>query len=672
MSDLTDSLTRSIRDVISAAVDRFLEVAARVIDSIVGRVGAALAGAASALDETFSKVGSALQGAFETAVDTLSGLAAKALAGITALIDRAIVFIGELLDPVAEGISDAFDRLGEFTDDISGKVSELIEVALTGVNSLADRVLEFATSIPKSLADLADSVGAGLRENLAEPLLKIPDAIWNALVDVWGRLTEDDRAQLNAAIDRFVLSGDSPPKTREEVKTYFEFALPKGAIGGYLATFFLFILNIVGSMQALAAPSNELIQQQVWAEQPTKLMEVRDLIEAERRGTIDREGALRELRAWGYDGVRSAIWLGLRDNTIPEADALSWRHRGILSDEDTRANLTARGWIPRDVEALLKASLLIPPVPDLIAMAVREAFSPEIAERFGQFEDFPAPFAEAAAQQGISDEWAQRYWAAHWALPSIQMGFEMVHRGVIEQDDLNLLLRAQDIMPFWRDKLTAISFSPLTRVDIRRMHKVEVLTEAEVNRAYHDIGYSDLNAERLTAFTLRLNAPKATEDVDELAKLTRASVIGFFEDGIIDATRARSLLLDLGVSEQATDLFISAKEADIERSDRKAQIQLIVDQQRAGILQFDEAQDKLAGLGLETREQELAITKLLREKAVKTLLPPRGTLDKMFKAQVISKEDYLATLQLRGYSEIWAGRFLQMVEMGVDAGEDTS
>ncbi len=672
MSDLTDSLTASIRDTISAAVDRFLEVAARVIDSIVARVSAALEGAAGILTETFDKVASGLQGAFEGAVETLSGLATKALDGITSLIDRAIAFIDELLEPVVEGISDTFDRLGEFADDISARLSKLIDATLTGVNSLAERISDLVTSIPQSLADLADSVLDAARESLAEPLREIPEAIWNALSSLWGRLTEDDRAKLNAAMDQFVLSGDSPPKTREEVKTYFDFALPEGAIGNYLATFFLFILNIVSSMQALAAPSQELIQQQVWTAQPTKLLEVRDLIEAERRGTIDREGALSELRAWGYDAVRGAIWLGLRDNTIPEADALSWRHRGILSDEDARANLKARGWIPRDIDALIDASLLIPPVPDLIAMAVREAFSPEIAERFGQFEDFPEPFARAAAQQGISEEWAQRYWAAHWSLPSIQMGFEMVHRDVISTDDLNLLLRAQDVMPFWRDKLTQIAFSPLTRIDIRRMHKVEVLTEAEVNRAYHDIGYSDLNAERLTAFTLRLNAPKATEDVDELAKLTRASVIGFFEDGIIDATRARSLLLDLGVSEQATDLFITAKEGDIERADRKAQIQLIVDQQRAGILQFDEAQDKLSGLGLETREQELAITKLLREKAVKTLLPPRGSLDKMFKAQVISREDYLATLQLRGYSEVWAGRFLEMAEMGIDAGEDTS
>ena len=672
MADLVDSLTRSIQDTLAAVVNRFLAVASRVIESIVSRVGEALAGAVDVLTGTFDKIASALRGAFESAVETLSDLAAKALEGVTSLIDRVVEFMAELSGQVATEISEAFDALGAFTEEISTKVSELIDVALTGTASLAARISELVESIPQSLADLAASVAAAARESLAEPLREIPEAIWTALTVLWGRLTEDDRAKLNKAIDEFVLSETSPPRSRDEVVDFFRLAHPKGQVAQYVVGLLIFVATFLSQATALAAPNLEQLNQETWTRQPFRLLDIRDLIESERRGLIGREDAIAQLRSWGHDTPRAEDLLALRNNTIPEADALSWRHRGIMSDEDTRANLVARGWIPRDVEALIEASLLIPPVPDLIAMAVREAFSPEIAERFGQFEDFPAPFAEAAAKQGISEEWAQRYWAAHWALPSIQMGFEMVHRGVINTADLSLLLRAQDIMPFWRDKLTQISFSPLTRVDIRRMHKVGVLGEDEVNRAYHDIGYSDLNAERLTDFTLRLNAPKAREDVDELAKLTRASVLGFFEDGIIDSAKARSLLLDLGVSEQATDLFIGAKEADLERADRKEQIQLIIDQQRAGILKFEEAQDKLAGLGLETREQERAITKLLREKAQVTRIPPRGSLDKMFKADVIDREEYLATLELRGYSQTWAGRFLKMAEMGIDAGEDTS
>ena len=672
MSDLTGQLIAQLSQTLSSTVDRFLATASQVIESIVASVSEALSGAVAVLAGTFDNVASALSGSFEGAVETLSGLAATTTEGITSLIDSVAAFVSQISEQVAGEISEVFDAVGRFADDISGKVAELIEVALTGTQSLAARIAELVESIPQSLADLAESIGQAVQEGLAEPLREIPESIWTALTVLWGRLTEDDRANLNEAIDKFILSGDSPPRSRDEVVDFFRLSHPKGQIAQYVVGLLIFVTTFLGQASALGAPNTELLNQETWRRQPFRLIGIRDLIEADRRGLVPRDEVISELRAWGHDEPRAKALLNLRNNTIPEADALSWRHRGILSDEDARANLKARGWIERDVEALVKASLLIPPVPDLIAMAVREAFSPEIAERFGQFEDFPEPFAKAAAQQGISEEWAQRYWAAHWALPSIQMGFEMVHRGVIEIDDLNLLLRAQDIMPFWRYKLTAISFSPLTRVDIRRMHKVEVLTEAEVNRAYHDIGYSDLNAERLTAFTLRLNAPKAREDVDELAKLSRASVLGFFEDGIIDAAKTRQLLLDLGVSEQATDLFIQAKEGELERADRKAQVTLIVNQQRAGVLKFEEAQDKLGGLGLETKEQELAVTRLLREKAETTRLPARGSLDKMFTAQVIDEEEYLDTLQLRGYSEVWAGRFLEMVRLGVDAGEDTS
>jgi len=149
-------------------------------------------------------------------------------------------------------------------------------------------------------------------------------------------------------------------------------------------------------------------------------------------------------------------------------------------------------------------------VQDLITMSVREVFSPDIAQKFGQFEDFPADFATYAKQQGVSDEWAKRYWAAHWVLPSITMAFDMLHRGVIDQATINQLLRAQDIMPFWRDKITAISYNPYTRVDVRRMHKAGVLSEDEVLTAYKDLGYDDVKALKMTDFTLLEYLPNET------------------------------------------------------------------------------------------------------------------------------------------------------------------
>ncbi|GAI43190.1 unnamed protein product, partial [marine sediment metagenome] len=64
-------------------------------------------------------------------------------------------------------------------------------------------------------------------------------------------------------------------------------------------------------------------------------------------------------------------------------------------------------------------------------MAVREAFHPELIAKYHYMDNFPPEFAEYMAKQGFSVEWAQRWWVAHWRLPSISAGFDMLHRGQI-------------------------------------------------------------------------------------------------------------------------------------------------------------------------------------------------------------------------------------------------
>ncbi len=198
----------------------------------------------------------------------------------------------------------------------------------------------------------------------------------------------------------------------------------------------------------------------------------------------------------------------------------------------------------------------LPPLADIISMAVREAFSPSIAQRFGQYEDFPEDFAKYAEQQGMSEEWAKRYWAAHWGLPSPQQGFEMLHRGVIDENDLQLLMKAQDIMPFWRDKMIEIAYRPLTRVDVRRMYKEGILSEDGVYSAYKDAGYSDDNAEAMTEFTIAYV-------LGQQSKFTSGDIIKAYTQRMIESSEARSLLKTVGV--QDSDISYILDTADYKR-----------------------------------------------------------------------------------------------------------
>jgi len=198
----------------------------------------------------------------------------------------------------------------------------------------------------------------------------------------------------------------------------------------------------------------------------------------------------------------------------------------------------------------------IPPVADIITMAVREAFTPAIAERFGQYEDFPDDLAEWAGKKGLKPEWAKRYWAAHWSLPSANQGFEMLHRGVIDKTELEMLLRALDVMPFWRDKLIDIAYKRVTRVDVRRMYKTGVLTETEVYEANLELGYNERDAKRMTEFTV-------ISTLQSLAKFTTTDVISAYTKRMIDRTEAGGLLRDLGV--KSNDVSYILDTADYKR-----------------------------------------------------------------------------------------------------------
>jgi len=233
----------------------------------------------------------------------------------------------------------------------------------------------------------------------------------------------------------------------------------------------------------------------------------------------------------------------------------------------------------------------IPPINDLITMAVREAFTPEIASRFGQYEGLPKEYVDAAAKKGLTKQWAERYWAAHWTLPSVQQGFGMLHRGIINQADLGLLMRALDIMPFWRDKLMQLSFKPLTRVDVRRMHLLGTLDEGGVKRAYLDVGYSDKNAGLMTDFTVRYNRRS-------LAGFTQRDVITAYINRYVEHGAATSILREIGI--KGTEIPNIMRLASLKRDwkGKDETISAIKNRYTKGTRNLEQTRSVLSQLGL--------------------------------------------------------------------------
>jgi len=287
----------------------------------------------------------------------------------------------------------------------------------------------------------------------------------------------------------------------------------------------------------------------------------------------------------------------------------------------------------------------IPPVADIITMAVREAFTPEIAARFGQYQDFPPDLEKYAGQKGLSKEWAERYWAAHWALPSPQQGFEMLHRGVIDTTELDMLLRAQDVMPFWRDKLVQIAYRRLTRVDIRRMYKQGVLSESDVLESYLEHGYNPENAERMTEFTIR-------QTLATLSKFTSGDIIKAFASRMISRGDAVGMLRDIGISSGDANYIVSTAEYKRVWAFTDDQIAGIRNLYRKRIYNENQTRDKLARLNLPAEQIDVLMQQWFYDK-VEELDATWSTAQtlKFLKRKLISSGRARQELNLNGYTD---------------------
>ena len=277
------------------------------------------------------------------------------------------------------------------------------------------------------------------------------------------------------------------------------------------------------------------------------------------------------------------------------SDIIAYQLRQDSELTDLDQHLRKIGIHPEYTDVYKTLAFPIPPIADLITMAVREAFTPAIAERFGQYEDFPTEFETWAGKKGVSSEWAKRYWASHWMLPSATQGFSMLHRGIIDEPTLHMLLRALDVMPFWRDKLVKVAYRPLTRVDVRRMYKEGILDEAGVFKAYQDHGYGPDNARAMTDFTVQYVLTQQT-------KFTTLDVISAYSQRMITASTTRTLLTMLGVRSENLSFIISTADYKREWEFTEQRIKGIKNLYKRKVYNRDKARDELGKLNIATEQ----------------------------------------------------------------------
>ncbi len=338
----------------------------------------------------------------------------------------------------------------------------------------------------------------------------------------------------------------------------------------------------------------------------------------------------------------------LRDGIRPMLTPFQLRDAYYRSDKklaDPDRELAKLGFVPSDIQTIKTIFPYYPPPTDLIRFAVREVYSPTLRSEFGLDQEFPSEFSSAAAKIGMDTDTAKNYWAAHWILPSVGQGYDMLHRGEITKDQLKRLLRMQDVMPFWRDKLINIAYSVPTRIDIRRLRRAGVYKSVDdVTKAYIRLGYNPKDALDLAKMT-------ESEYITEERDLTKSEVINVYKRDPKKKQWAVDTLLDMGYTEEDAALLLSVAIAQEKARERDLSQGQITSAYKKGIMTKEIAKNKLVQLGYDTAESDYLL-KLAEYRAPDDIkLLPFGLVRTLFREGYMDVQYFVNYLYYLGYSE---------------------
>lgn len=315
-----------------------------------------------------------------------------------------------------------------------------------------------------------------------------------------------------------------------------------------------------------------------------------------------------------------------------------------LSNEEVRAYLKELGYRDTEIDVLLTIYQLRPGPSDLVRFSVREVWRDDVAAKWGYDADFPARYEEEMRRAGDMEGWARAYWRAHWELPGITLALEMLHRGVITEEEFDEYLRVADYPAGWRERIKAVAYEPYTRVDTRRMYRFGVLDENGVYRTYRDLGYDHEHAVAMTQFTV-------LDALEEERELTKTDVLRAYKLGRFNRQQAKEALIDIGYNATVAETLLLNQDQQLEEERIDNVVKHTHSLYIRGGLTRSDVITRLAALNLGSDEIDRYLELWDLEREARKAIPSRTSLDEFLKEDIITVEEYREGLKALGYDD---------------------
>lgn len=278
----------------------------------------------------------------------------------------------------------------------------------------------------------------------------------------------------------------------------------------------------------------------------------------------DKEMLTKDVRDLGWNTDRLNVLTSLTIPRLSEGELYSLYLRGVIDKQAVIDELTKTGYLADDITKKLDLLAAIPGIGDLMQFANRMVNDESIAAKFKTDANLDAEIVQDAAKQGLAPEWVKRYWRAHWTIPSVSQGTEMLHRlrpGMTDEPftdkDMLDLLKIGDYPTYWWNKFLQISYSPYARVDVRRLHKAGILSDNDVLQNYLDQGYDLEHATNLTNFTIKQDNESTNTKTEDYGNATLDMMKQSFNKGIIDQGEFSNYLKEANYDPNEAQIIIN-------------------------------------------------------------------------------------------------------------------
>ena len=259
------------------------------------------------------------------------------------------------------------------------------------------------------------------------------------------------------------------------------------------------------------------------------------------------------------------------------------------------------------IEALKFAMLYYPSPAELVHWTAREVFEPDMIAKYGLGAGADKLKRDLFYKAGMDDEQIDNHWIAHWEHASWMQVVEMLHRGLITEEDVKEWFPLVEMAPYWADRLIDTAYTWPTRVDVRRWWDMRTIDEARLRELYSGMGYRGKNlddyvlwtkvytdfpslmarwskgwiteedvrgeltalgmpAERVETMIQEKIKPEEAARVEEGKALTKTEIYKGVKQGFISREEGTELITDLGYNRAEAEYLLDINVAVLEGS----------------------------------------------------------------------------------------------------------